>query len=239
MAIDGVRFFTPAHQIEDTGVRMSSDPARDREKRSVEDAQAAAAMQGDGEAIAAVWSAHRRWIAAVILAHKPVFEDLDDLLQEVAMTLVAKIDTVREHTNLRAWLRSVAINTARASARSGQYRPLPYGDGFDGRPDDRTADSLLMRSDDVSELLRRLERLPETYREPLLLRAVNGMRSKQIAELLGVPPAAIDTRVARARRMLRESEGDADRTVDVPARGADSSALTPEALRTASRRGQP
>ncbi len=168
-----------------------------------EEALVAAAMRGDAAAIDAIWQRHRRWIAAVLLAHKPVFEDLDDLLQEVAMTLVAKVSTLRDEANVRAWLRTVAINAARAAGRSGKYRPRPAAPDaiidVAGADDDRRAD------DRLTELLQRLERLPEGYREPLLLRVSHGLRSKQIAEILGVPPATIDTRIARARRMLRET----------------------------------
>ena len=46
--------------------------------------------------------------------------------------------------------------------------------------------------------------LPEAYREPLVLRALQGMRSQEISQILEIPPATVDTRVARARRMLRE-----------------------------------
>ena len=61
----------------------------------------AAAMRGDGEAIRALWEQHRRWIAAVLLAHKPSFEELEDLLQEVVVVFVSKVNTLREETNLR------------------------------------------------------------------------------------------------------------------------------------------
>jgi RNA polymerase sigma-70 factor (ECF subfamily) len=47
-------------------------------------------------------------------------------------------------------------------------------------------------------------RLPEHYREPLLLRAVRGMSYRQIADTLGVPITTVETRLARARRMLRD-----------------------------------
>ena len=55
--------------------------------------------------------------------------------------------------------------------------------------------------------MQRLRSLPESYREPLLLRAMNGMRSRQIAEILAIEPATVDTRIARARRMLQEATG--------------------------------
>jgi DNA-directed RNA polymerase specialized sigma24 family protein len=38
-----------------------------------------------------------------------------------------------------------------------------------------------------------------------MLKAVHGMRSRQIAEILDIPEATVDTRISRARRMLRES----------------------------------
>lgn len=166
----------------------------------------AAARQGDGAAIDALWERHRRWVAAVILAHKPRFEDLEDLIQEVAVTFISKVHTLRDDANLRAWLRIVAVNAARAAGRSGKYRPRAGVDPAileraGAAVDDRERTEL---SDQAEAMLERVRDLPETYREPLLLRAMHGMRSKQIGELLGIPPATVDTRIARARRMLRE-----------------------------------
>lgn len=166
----------------------------------------AAAMTGDADAIRALWERHRRWVAAVLLAHKPAFEDLEDLLQEVAVTFVSKINTLRDESSLRAWLRTIALNVARAAGRSGKYRPrgeLP--------PDDRLArggglDHRLTIDEQFRDMLHRVAQLPEAYREPLLLRAVRGLHSKQIAELLDIPPATVDTRIARARRMLRDGQ---------------------------------
>ena len=47
-------------------------------------------------------------------------------------------------------------------------------------------------------------RPPEEYREPPLLAGVRGMSYKQIADLMGVPVTTVETRLARARRMVRE-----------------------------------
>ena len=168
----------------------------------------AAAMRGDREAIRRLWDRHRRWIAAVLLAHKPAFEDLDDLLQEVAVTFVAKVNTLRDESNLKAWLRTIAVNAARAAGRSGKYRPKGGLPAELPEPTDRAAGVArqVALSEDAQAMLRRVQRLPETYREPLLLRAMQGMRSKQIGDILGIPPATVDTRIARARRMLRHPE---------------------------------
>jgi len=171
-----------------------------------------AAMAGDREAVRALWDMNRRWVAAVLLAYKPSFEDLDDLLQEVAMTFVSKVGTLREETNLRAWLRAVAVNAARAAGRSGKHRPRPFSKcdvREDLLPSSRIevgADECTASNEESRVVLERLASLPEGYREPLMLRAMHGMKSKLISEILCLPPATIDTRIARARRMLRRGD---------------------------------
>lgn len=46
--------------------------------------------------------------------------------------------------------------------------------------------------------------LPDGYREPLLMKAVQGMSYREIGEVLGLPETTVETRIARGRRMLRE-----------------------------------
>jgi RNA polymerase sigma-70 factor (ECF subfamily) len=164
-------------------------------------------MQGDQSALSALWQEHRRWIAAVILAYKPRSEDLEDLLQEVAMTLVTKINTLREESNVRAWLRAVAVNVARAARRSERSKPVVRlaSDHQEAPVMASHVEAIESRLDDHSQrVLANLSSLPDAYREPLLLKAVQGMRSRQISEILGIPEATVDTRISRARRMLRE-----------------------------------
>jgi RNA polymerase sigma-70 factor (ECF subfamily) len=154
-----------------------------QQRTTAGDALVSAAIQGDRRAISALWHRHRRWVAAVLLAHKPAEADLEDLLQEVAMRLVSKVDTLREESNLRAWLRAVAVNVARSAARRRPMAPADLEDSAaasvdapDFEQDERTR-----------SLMQRLNALPALYREPLMLRAVQG------------------TRIARARRMLLDS----------------------------------
>lgn len=203
---------------------MSTSELDGPAERSVE----MAAMQGDRRAIQALWHQHRRWVAAVLITYKPRSEDLEDLLQEVAMTMVTKINTVREAGNVRAWLRTVAINTARAAGRSERSKPVQRlesdasGQGPTLRHSDSSSGIASYESNDEAKRVMRLaESLPEGYREPLLLKAVHGLRTRQISEILGIPEATVDTRVSRARRMLREQVG-------APSGGAGGSSVTDE-----------
>lgn len=175
----------------------------------------ARAAEGDREAIAEVWHANRRWIAAVLAAHAPRASDIDDLLQEVAATLVAKCRHVRDAASLRGWLRVVAVNAARMAGRSSaiERRSLRM---FAAERGTRSAGVDRAAADDARETLAIIERLPPLYAEPLMLQATQGLTQRQIAELLDVPETTVETRLARGRRMLRQIVSDREAAADEP-----------------------
>jgi RNA polymerase sigma factor (sigma-70 family) len=169
-------------------------------RTTTQDPWVAQAISGDRRAMDMLWQSHRRWVAAVLLTYKPSDVDLEDLLQETAMRLVSKIDTLREESNVRAWLRAVAVNVARsAGRRSGRVQSVEPEE-LDALPGEDPA----IVDPEARRMMALLATLPDRYREPLVLRAVHGMKTRQIAESMDLPPATIDTRIARARRMLRE-----------------------------------
>jgi RNA polymerase sigma-70 factor (ECF subfamily) len=167
-----------------------------------------AAIGGDAEALQRVWRTHRRWVAAVLLAHKPREAELEDLLQEVACTVVERIGEIRDPACFRAWLRSVSMNAARTAGRRATTRRIFRSMRMQGVTD-MPGPSAEPAPDadhhgEASRLLEIARRLHPDYSEPLLLRAVRGLSQKQIAETLGLPETTIETRLARARKMLRE-----------------------------------
>lgn len=159
-----------------------------------------------------LWLAHRRWVGAILLAHKPAREDLEDLLHEVALRFVRSADELRDPAAVRPWLRTVAVNVARTAGRKTRVRQdaartvaeqvseRAHRSDLGGAP----ASERLSAREEAERAMAAARRLPEHYREPLLLRAVRGMTYRQIADTLGVPMTTVETRLARARRMLRE-----------------------------------
>jgi RNA polymerase sigma factor (sigma-70 family) len=173
-----------------------------------------AAISGDAQAIRRVWNDNRRWVAAVILAHKPRWADLDDLLQEVAMALVRKVNEVRDPAALKPWLRTVAMNAALAAARSGRKRARDTGieddSTYAGRAPRESADP--EQREEGRRLLELAQQLPDGYREPLLLKALHDLSYREIGAILGLPETTIETRIARGRRQLRELAADRAKT---------------------------
>jgi RNA polymerase sigma-70 factor (ECF subfamily) len=179
------------------------------EQAATAEAVVLCAMSGDAVALRRVWQEHRRWIAAVLLAHKPAGAELDDLLQDVAVSMLSNISTLRDAAKVRPWLRMIAVNAARAAARRQHPVERLSPNGHFTSPDSG-GDLRVMQQEDSGRILQLAMSLPQSYGEPLLLQAVRGLTVNQIADILELPATTIETRLARARRMLREQASSQD-----------------------------
>lgn len=165
------------------------------------------AINGDREALRVVWESHRRWVAAVLIAHGPREAEVDDLLQDVAVSVVSRIGGLRDPASFKPWLRAVALNAAHTAGRRRPSRAVRalarlglVRDEASHAPPEEGSES----TEDGKRLMTLASRLAEGYREPLLLRCVQGMSYREIGQVMGLPETTIETRIARGRRMLRE-----------------------------------
>lgn len=120
-------------------------------------------------------------------------------------------DLVQE-TCLRAWKNWVSLNDAQA-AKSWLFtilrreharlyeRKTPQRVWLDDEQFEALAGQMEMPLLEVREAL---EKLPETYRLPLLLQVLGGFSCREIADLVATSEDAVLARVSRARRMMRE-----------------------------------
>jgi RNA polymerase sigma factor (sigma-70 family) len=165
------------------------------------------AMTGDPDAMGRLWLHSRAWVAASAMAHLPAGADLDDLLQDVAMQMVAGLSSLLQPESFLPWLRTIAVNCAHSAGRKAGVRS-------GGRPLDPTAEEIPDpgpgRAQSHEDARQRLDRvlalvahLPVELREPLLLKAIEGLSQRQIAQALQIQETTVETRLARARRLLR------------------------------------
>ena len=142
------------------------------------------------------------------------------------MTLVRRIHDVRDPAKIRPWLRTVAINAARAAARKRKVRLRLTAPNVDveheSAPTDQGESDALR--DEANRALDAAQRLHPDYREPLLLRCVRGMSYRRIAQTLDLPVTTIETRWPAARARALHSVG--CRRVQAPRHG-DHTSLVP------------
>lgn len=160
------------------------------------------------ERAAALWREHRRWVAAVVYAYMPRGADVDDLLQEVAVNLLRHMENLRDTESIGPWLRTVAINVARDAGRRYQVRRNAFAstdvlarlDRSDRTEEERERGDAVGRGKLALEIA---QELPTDYREPIFL-SLRGLSYKQISQVLDLPVSTVETRLFRARAMVRE-----------------------------------
>jgi RNA polymerase sigma-70 factor (ECF subfamily) len=108
----------------------------------------------------------------------------------------------------RAWLLKIVRNTCYTWLRAS--RPLRDAAEFDenlSAPDYHAPnpEELLLQNDSGNLLHKALENLPEGLREVLILREIEGMSYREIADITGVPLGTVMSSLSRARGRLRQA----------------------------------
>jgi RNA polymerase sigma factor (sigma-70 family) len=153
--------------------------------------------------------AFRRLVArhgpAVLQVCRGVLHDVheaDDAFQATFMVLVRKAPSIQSPEALGGWLRGVAYRTAmRARCRAARRLAIERTCAGMSRPE-ASAQELSL---EIRQLIRsELERLPENYRQPVMLCYLESMTHVEAAEQLGWPVGTVKVRLVRGRRLLRE-----------------------------------
>ena len=133
-------------------------------------------------------------------------QDADDVVQEAflrAFTYFEKFDG----TDGRAWLLSIVRNTCYTWLRKNRSQELmTYFDERLHRPpqEDPDPEGLQLKRVESVKLHECISRLPVEFREVLILRDVEDLSYKQIAEVVELPIGTVMSRLSRARRRVQE-----------------------------------
>jgi RNA polymerase sigma-70 factor (ECF subfamily) len=138
-------------------------------------------------------------------------EVAEDLFQETWLKLARSATSLRDDTELGAWLFAVARN----QWRSHQRWHLTDADGLRhvAEAPSSAADPAgrVEARGDLDALEAALRSLPTAAREVLLLVGVEGMSPEQAAQVIGIETDAVRQRLSRARAQLAEALSGAGR----------------------------
>lgn len=141
--------------------------------------------------------------------------DAGDLVQDTFERALQRRAQYQPGTNLRAWLCTILhhlfLDRCRARHRGPQHAPLDEVALPAPEPASEPAWAALTRDDVVAAVAR----LEPDFRSVYQLHSLEGVPYQEIAARLGIPKATVGTRLARARRKLRD--------LLMPARAADES----------------
>jgi RNA polymerase sigma-70 factor (ECF subfamily) len=148
-------------------------------------------------------------------------EDAEEVTQDVLLKVYRNIDAFRGDAALASWIYRITFNTAMSRLRSARAaraaenerdRALAAEAAFEeGVPRPREhadwsqmPDEELLRSQLRTAVATAIAELPEIYREPVVLRDIEGLSTEEASRRLHVKDQTLKSRLHRGRVMLRE-----------------------------------
>ena len=178
-------------------------------------------LEGDAVAFKTLMDRHARKLYNFLIRSSGRRDLADDLLQEVFLRVVRRADSFKGQAKFTTWMYTIARNLIIDTARRERHRKTvaldapAYGDDVQGdtrldrtpspapTPDRGASDARF-----TARLESALEALPDEQREVFLLREVEGLKFREIAEVLNLPANTIKSRMRYALEALRVSLAD-------------------------------
>ena len=154
------------------------------------------ARTGDRDAFGEIYRMFAPMVHGIVLARVPG-NDVQDIVQDVFLAAYDNLDTLRDKNAIGAWLARIARNRAAEFYRQS-------------RTTEELSDDLTSKNNpdaEAREILAAIRSLPETYRETLVLRLVEGMTGNEISERTGLKPESVRVNLHRGMDLLRQTLG--------------------------------
>jgi len=129
--------------------------------------------------------------------------DAEDLVHDVFLQAMRKLSGLRSPEAFPSWLASIARNCA-----AEHYRAAKHAADAAREAGSRESGSTCAPEDRAYEVLEVIRKLPEAYRETLILRLVEGMTGPEIADRTGLTADSVRVNLFRGMKMLRERLGE-------------------------------
>jgi RNA polymerase sigma-70 factor (ECF subfamily) len=136
--------------------------------------------------------------------------DAEDATKQAFLRALRHFDSFRGPA-IKPWLFAILRNVCREARRPA--RETPVATDLDAEPKDaplwredgETPESEVLRRRDAEAIRRLLDALPEAFREVLVLREIDDLSYREIADIVGAPIGTVMSRIARGRAMLRDA----------------------------------
>jgi RNA polymerase sigma-70 factor (ECF subfamily) len=137
--------------------------------------------------------------------------DAEDAMQEALLNVYRRASEIREPKAFRAWLYRTVKNACLIGRRRRVHEPsrllsideLMPGEEFPLPSQDRTPEQLAMDARTRKRLRRALAALPPAFRMTVFLRDIEGLSTREVADVMDVTEDNVKTRLHRARLQLR------------------------------------
>ena len=152
------------------------------------------------DAFSALYRQHIQTVYNIALSYLKNPAEAEDVASDVFVQLLESGMTFADDTQARAWLITVTRNRCKNHLKHWLRRRRASEEVMEQIPVENAEPEL-------RQVMEAVCRLPERYRLPLMLFAVEGYSVRETAEILHLNESTVRTRIARAREMIRKETG--------------------------------
>jgi RNA polymerase sigma factor (sigma-70 family) len=181
----------------------------------------AESLAGNRFAFGRIVAQHQSLICSLAYSATGSLTQSEDLAQETFVTAWKHLPELREPAKLRGWLCGIARNLIGKAIRRDSHEPVHAAESLEMADESPSQEPLptdqTMGREEEAILWRSLERIPDAYREPLVLFYREHQSVERVAEALELTEDAVKQRLSRGRKLLHEQvlafvEGALERT---------------------------
>src|SRR3981189_3464995 len=160
-----------------------------------------AARDGDRAAFGRLYDRYARMVHGILLARVPPRE-VDGLVQEVFLLALRQLHALRDISRFGAWLGTITRNRANDYFRKAIPDEKVTEPVSENQAESSTTNNAAEQ--EAAVILAVVRALPEPYREPLILRPLEGMTGPEIAARTGLTHGSVRVNLYRGMQLLRE-----------------------------------
>ena len=174
-----------------------------------------AALSGRQKAFADLMGLHRDAVYRLARNYTGDAEEALDITQDCFASAFGALRSYDRKRSFRVWILRIALNKCHDWARRRAVRrfftfALPIEQGEEIADDQAPPDEAVADAIELDRVSAAIAELPARLKEIIILRAVDGLNQAETAQLLGISPKAVETRLYRARARLMEKLGTRD-----------------------------
>jgi len=175
------------------------------------------AKQGDRQAQAHIVKMYEKMVYNLALRLLGNEDLAESVLQETFLKVLQALPNFQERSQLSTWIYRIATNQALMRLRSKKRRQQSFDENIEDENRDYSSFMHSVEKDPLDSLINKelkekmdqaIEQLPENYRTAFVLKDIEGLALKEIAEMLELSLPAVKSNLHRARVALRNKLGE-------------------------------
>ena len=159
------------------------------------------AAKGNKEAFGELIIMHQEYLYKLAYMYTKNEQDALDAVQECAMRAMISMDKLREPRYFKTWITRILINSIYKAQKKAR-KAAPFEEYNEAAPEQS------LSIEEKTDLYDAIDLLPATYKTVVILQYFEGMKIKDIAEVMNIPLGSVKAYLYRAKEMLRDQLDD-------------------------------